>query len=228
MIKNSLSAVIVAGGIGSRMKADIPKQFIKINGKEIILYTIETFLKCNIFDKITVVCHSDYVPMLKSMISHYNTNIINVVSGGKTRQESVRIGLDTVSDTKYVLIHDAVRCCIDTEDILKISEEVKNGSCSFGIRINDTVKVSDENNYVLKTVDRNGLWRIQTPQAFETRLITDAHKAAENDGVVLTDDCSAAEYCGINVKIIEGKNKNIKITTKSDISLAKFYLNGCE
>ncbi len=227
-LNNELSAVIVAGGIGSRMGADIPKQFIKINDKEIILYTIEKFLKCNIFKKIIVVCHADYVDMLNELVTKYDSSALYVTKGGDTRRKSVFIGISQVLDCKYVLIHDAVRCCIDTEDILKICDEVKKGPCAFGVRVTDTVKQADNNNIIKKTVDRSDLWLIQTPQAFETKLIFDAHKKAARDNIILTDDCSAAEYSGLKVKILEGKYENIKITTKSDIMLAKTYLNRSE
>ena len=147
-LNNELSAVIAAGGIGSRMGADIPKQFIKINDKEIILYTIEKFLKCNIFKKIIVVCHSDYVDMLNELVTKYDSSALYVTKGGDTRRKSVFIGISQVLDCKYVLIHDAVRCCIDTEDILKICDEVKKGPCAFGVRVTDTVKQADNNNII--------------------------------------------------------------------------------
>lgn len=228
VLNSELSAVIVAGGVGSRMGADIPKQFIKINGKEIILYTIEKFLKCNIFKKIIIVCHPDYADMLNELTDKYNTDILYITNGGATRMESVYIGISQVSDCKYVLIHDAVRCCVDTEDILKICDEVKKCPCAFGVKVKDTVKQADENNIIKKTVDRSDLWLIQTPQAFETELILKAHKKAAHDKIAVTDDCSVVEYYGEKVRILEGKYENIKITTRSDIELAKIYLNGSE
>ena len=120
-----LAAIIVAGGTGSRMGTDVPKQFIKLNGKEIILHTISVFEKCDFIDKIVVVCHRDYLEFCKGLFSDVKKNII-VTEGGNTRQQSVFNGLKEARDCDYVLIHDAVRCLIEENHIKKYKEECQN------------------------------------------------------------------------------------------------------
>ncbi len=227
-MKDKTALILAAGGVGQRMGADMPKQFIKICGKEIIMHTIDSLLTCDFIDKIVIVCHSDYVDYCRKLVSPINKDI-TVISGGETRQASVYKGLKEVADCKYVLVHDAVRCLISAADVYKLHDElVKHGSCTLAVKVKDTVKIADKDNFVLSTPERDKLWQIQTPQAFVTKELIAAHDYAAETGYVGTDDCSLIEHFGKNVKLVEGSYENIKITTVSDLKIAQVFLKGSD
>lgn len=227
-MNNKTAAIIVAGGTGSRMGADIPKQFIKLNGKEIILHTLEAFEKCEFINKIVVVCHSDYLELCRSLTALIKKDIL-IVCGGVTRQQSVLNGLNNISDCTYVLVHDAVRCLVDPCDIKKLHNElIKNGSCTLAVKAKDTIKMSDNNNMVTSTIPRDYLWQVQTPQAFLVKELIEAHNFALSSGFEATDDCSVMEHFGKEIKLVEGSYENIKITTLSDLEIAKAFMKGSD
>jgi 2-C-methyl-D-erythritol 4-phosphate cytidylyltransferase len=227
-LNKRLAAIIVAGGTGSRMGTDVPKQFIKINGKEIILHTISTFEKCDFIDKIIVVCHRDYLDFCKSLFSDVKKDI-TVTEGGNTRQQSVFKGLKEAQDCEYVLVHDAVRCLIEEPHIKMLYNELLNGnSCTLAVRVKDTIKIADENNIVTNTPERSKLWQIQTPQAFLISELLSAHEYAVKTSFDGTDDCSVMEHYGKKITLVEGSYKNIKITTPSDIEIAKVFMKGSD
>lgn len=227
-MNKNLAAVIVAGGTGSRMGGDIPKQFLKINGKEIISHTLSVFENCSFTDKIIIVCHGDYLDLCKELSKGIKKDV-QVIKGGKTRQESVYLGIKEVSDTKYVLVHDAVRCLVEIPHIEKLYNELlKGNSCTLAVKVKDTIKEADENNLVVSTPKRSRLWQIQTPQAFLTSELLSAHEYAIKNSFEGTDDCSLMEYFGKKIVLVEGSYKNIKITTKSDIEIAKVFMKGSE
>lgn len=221
-----LAVIIVAGGTGSRMGNDLPKQFLKIDGKEIIEYTIDAFIKSQIADKIFVVCHNDYLEHMESIVKKTSPNLpFEIVQGGDNRQKSVYNGLKKAYEYEYVMIHDAVRCCITKEEILSIyGELVKNGSCALGVKTKDTIKVVDSEDAIVQTLDRTHLVQIQTPQAFETKVILKAHENAIKQGIESTDDCSLVENMGQRVNVVYGSYDNIKITTPGDMLIAKEIL----
>ncbi|MBR2405374.1 MAG: 2-C-methyl-D-erythritol 4-phosphate cytidylyltransferase [Clostridia bacterium] len=229
MSNRTLAVVIVAGGSGQRMGSEIPKQFLKVNGIEIIQHTLRAFLECKLAQKIVVVCNKDYIDHTQKLVTSISSDVpIEIVSGGATRQNSVYEGLQKVSDFKYVMIHDAVRCCLSVEDIYKLFDTLKASSaCALGVRVNDTIKLADsESQAIIKTIDRQNLWHIQTPQAFDVADIIDAHTQALHSGFEATDDCALAERVGMVVKIVEGSYTNIKVTTPSDLILAGEFLKG--
>jgi len=229
MNNKTLAVVIVAGGNGHRMGSEIPKQFLKVNGAEIIEHTLQTFIECKLAQMIVIVCNKDYIDHTKKLVSAISSDVpIEIVSGGETRQASVYQGLQKVSDFKYVMIHDAVRCCLSVADIHKLFDTLKtSSSCALGVRVNDTIKLADSDSCaILKTIDRQNLWHIQTPQAFAVADIIDAHNQALNSGFEATDDCALAERVGMVVKIVEGSYTNIKVTTPSDLILAGEFLKG--
>ena len=144
-------AIIVAGGTGSRMNSDIPKQFLSLSGEEIISHTVKVFEKCDFIDEIIIVCHKDYIGHCKKLF--INIKNLSVIEGGNTRQESVFNGLNASKDSKYVLIHDAVRCLVTKEEIKNLySTLISDGSCTLAVKVKDTIKMSDENNTVVKTI----------------------------------------------------------------------------
>ncbi len=222
----SICAIIVAGGTGSRMGMNFPKQFIEINGKEIIEHTVDAFIKSCCVDKIVIVCHKDYIAHTTALFENREFPIV-IAEGADTRQKSVVNGLSKADDCRYVMIHDAVRCCINPDDIRTARDALFiHKACALGVRVKDTIKKSDKNGKIIETVDRNNLWQIQTPQCFESELINKAHKMAADAGIEATDDCQVAEFAGYDVIIVEGSYENIKITTPSDLALASDFLKG--
>lgn len=224
-MSHKTAAIIVAGGTGSRMGADVPKQFLPLCGKEIITYTIETFASCDFIDKIIIVCHADYLEHCKELFGSVEN--VSYITGGATRQESVSRGLTLAQDTDYVLVHDAVRCLVSEDEIHTLYRTLTGkGSCTLAVRVKDTVKSADDNNIVTSTIPRDNLWQIQTPQAFVTKELTVAHSYAAKTGFIGTDDCSVMEHMQKPIILVEGRYENIKITTPSDIEIAKVFLKG--
>lgn len=226
MNKLKFGVIIVAGGSGTRMGADYPKQFLKLRGKEILLHALDAVELSGVADEIVIVCHKDYLDFCRTLIGGRRLDeCTEVVAGGETRQESVFNGLKALKDCDYVLIHDAVRCCVAPGDIKKISKHVsEDGSCALGVKVKDTLKIADAEGYICSTPDRDYLWQIQTPQAFSYDIILRAHQKAIENNLSATDDCALAEAFGEKIRIIEGSYENIKITTPSDMDIAELFL----
>lgn len=224
-MSHKTAAIIVAGGTGNRMGAGVPKQFLPLFGKEIITYTAETFASCDFIDKIIIVCHADYLEHCKELFASVES--ISYITGGATRQESVSRGLTLAHDCDYVLVHDAVRCLVSESEIRSLYNTLTDkGSCTLAVRVKDTVKSADDNNIVTSTIPRENLWQIQTPQAFVTKELIRAHAYARENGFVGTDDCSLMEHMHRPIVLVEGRYENIKITTPSDMEIAKVFLKG--
>lgn len=224
-MKHKTAAIIVAGGTGSRMGLDVPKQFLPLCGKEIIVHTVHTFASCDFIDKIIIVCHADYLEHCKELFDSMES--VCYITGGATRQESVSRGLTLAQDYTYVLVHDAVRCLVSKDEIQSLYRTLtEHGSCTLAVRVKDTVKSADENKIVTNTIPRDNLWQIHTPQAFVTKELTEAHSYAAQTGFIGTDDCSVMEHMQKPIILVEGRYENIKITTTSDLKIAKVFLKG--
>ncbi len=219
------AAIIVAGGVGSRMNSDIPKQFVEVLGKPIIAYTINSLSRCKDIDEIIIVTLPDYLVFCKDIVDAFGfKKVTKIVCGGATRQESVYSGLKEVGDDiDIVAIHDGARPMIDADTITKcINAAYEHGAAAAGVKMKDTVKVVDEAGFIEYTADREKLWQVQTPQVFKKDIICSLHaNAADNSA---TDDCILAEKAGYKVKMVEGKYENIKITTPQDIYIMKGLL----
>ncbi len=218
------TAIIVAGGVGNRMKSDVPKQFIDVLGKPVIAYTINSVSKCTDIDDIIIVTLEEYILYCKDIVDEFNfTKVTKIIAGGSTRQESVASGLKEISDdTDIVAVHDGARPMIDTETISQcITAAYEYGCSAAGVKMKDTVKVVDTDGYIEYTADREKLWQVQTPQVFKKDILCSIHKQAE---ICATDDCYLAEKAGYKVKMVEGKYENIKITTPQDIYIMKGLL----
>ena len=215
----NISAIITAGGTSSRF-GNTNKLLEKINGKEIIQYTVDAFLDAEIAE-IIICANCSIIENLSEMFKN-NPNI-KIIEGGKTRQESVYKGLQA-ANCDYVLIHDGARPMI-TDEIIKntIAKVINKKAVSVMTKTVDTIKEVDENGKIIKTIDRSKLYNTQTPQAFEYNLIKTAHEKLQNKN--FTDDAGMIEALGFDVYIVEGDYRNIKVTTKSDIALASNYLN---
>ncbi|PKM93386.1 MAG: 2-C-methyl-D-erythritol 4-phosphate cytidylyltransferase [Firmicutes bacterium HGW-Firmicutes-1] len=230
MKTKKIGVIIPAAGQGKRMKADTSKQYIEVEGKPILAYTIEKFQQSSLVDEIVIVVGQNEVEYVEKYIKNrYNfTKIKSIIKGGKERQDSVFEGLKVLSqDIDIVLIHDGVRPLIRIESIDFIIEEtIKYKACILGVNVKDTIKVIDEYKNVVNTPDRNQLYAIQTPQAFQKELILLAYKESMKDGFRGTDDSTLVErYTDTKVKIVEGSYMNIKITTPEDFIFFKEYMN---
>lgn len=213
----TINAIITAGGTSSRF-GNTNKLLEKINGIEVIKYTIDAFRYSKV-DKIIICANVSIMDELKTMFKDYGKVV--VIEGGKTRQESVYNGLK-YEKCDYVLIHDGARPIITTELINICAEMVKEvKALSVMTKTIDTIK-EVEHGKIVRTIDRSKLYNTQTPQVFDYNLILRAHQKFE--GKNYTDDSGMVEDLGEAVYVIDGSYKNIKITTQSDIELAKIYL----
>ena len=220
--------VIVAAGTGSRMNMGLSKQFIKIEGKEVIAYTIEKFYNNpNIEDIVVVVKEEECEFFKKEILDKYNFKNIKIAYGGKERQDSVYNGLKLLDEKcSFVLIHDGARPFVSDKIIKNSIEEVKNHKAIVvGVPVKDTIKVIDNDKNIVDTPNRSVLWAVQTPQTFDYNILLDAYDDAFKNGFYGTDDAMLVERIGYKVKMVEGSYNNIKITTQEDLTIGSKILN---
>lgn len=219
-----VTAIILAAGKGKRMGAAISKQFIEINGKPVIYYTLDKFLKCKAIDKIIVVVSKDEKEYFqKNIIEKYKLPIENLVVGGKERQESVYNGLRAAKGSSIVLIHDGARPFVSNriiEEGIKYAEEY--GAAAPGVMPKDTIKIKDDLGFSQETLKRETLVAIQTPQVFKYELIMECHEKLNKTNNQVTDDTMVAEIYGNNVYLYNGEYTNIKLTTPEDLILGEY------
>lgn len=207
------------------MNHTVRKQYLMLAGRPILSRTLRVFDACDDVEKIYLVVPETDVDFCRTEILQQAGLItrVELVPGGKERQDSVYKGLRVMDSPKkgIVVIHDGVRPFIQQKQLTAcIAGAKETGACILGIPISDTLKQLDDAGYIQKTVNRAGIWQAQTPQAFEFELILKAHHRARQDGHRGTDDALLVERMGKRVKVINGSEKNIKITTKEDLSLA--------
>lgn len=222
------SVIIVAAGTGSRMNMGINKQFIKLEGKEIIAYTIEKFYYNNKIDDIVVVVKKDESELFKKeILDKYNFKNVKIAYGGKERQDSVYNGLKLLDKKcNIVLIHDGARPFVSNKIIDSCIEKAKeHKAVVVGVPVKDTIKVIDNDNNIVDTPNRSALWAVQTPQTFDYNILIDAYKDAFKSGFYGTDDAMLIERIGYKVKMIEGSYNNIKITTQEDLNIGTQILS---
>lgn len=225
-MKNKLicDAVIVAGGNGSRMGSKEKKQFIMLDNAPILVHTIKNISKSDMIRNIVVVVPRDRITDTEIMLKKYKCDkILKVVKGGDCRPDSVKCGLSFIpDDCDVIMIHDGVRPFIKKEIAEKcITDAFLCGGAVLGVKLNDTVIVSDENSDISALLDRNKLIAVQTPQCFKREVIK---KAYEKYDISLTDDASQVIKAGGRVHITEGDYANIKITNPEDLISAREYL----
>ena len=219
--------VIVAAGTGSRMNMGINKQFIKLEGKEIIAYTIEKFYNnSNIEDIVVVVKEDESEFFKKEILDKYNFKNVKIAYGGKERQDSVYNGLKLLDEKcDVVLIHDGARPFVSDKIIDKSVEEAKeHKAIVVGVPVKDTIKVIDNDKNIVDTPNRSVLWAVQTPQTFDYNILIDAYKDAFKNKFYGTDDAMLVERIGYKVKMLEGSYNNIKITTQEDLNIGSQIL----
>ena len=221
-------AVIVSAGKGLRFMEGKKKQFHFLGGKPILAHTLDQFETCPLIRSIhLVVGQEDMDYCLKEIIEKNKfQKVSKIVPGGKRRQESVKNGMDALpKDTDIVVIHDGVRPFV-TKAMIEdsIHSAVRYGAVILAMPVKETIKISNPDGTVLKTLDRESLWQIQTPQTFQVSVIREAHSRATEDGFVGTDDASLVERMGGKVHILPGSYTNIKITTPEDLWFANLFL----
>lgn len=218
-----VSAIIAAGGKGTRMGAGINKVYLPLCGKEILARTLSVFEACSCVDEVIVVTGESELERLQELSEKYKFQKISAaVSGGATRGESVFHGLCRASGD-FILIHDAARALITEDEILRVLTDCKQyGAAALGVKCKDTLKRADQNGFIAETLDRENTYQIQTPQAFSRDIIQRAYDAAQD--FAATDDCALVEKLGIPIKITEGSYENIKLTTPSDLAVGEEIL----
>ncbi len=216
-------AVIVAAGTASRM-GGIDKIMEPLNGEPLVMYSVRAFQNCDAIKEIVVVTRQDLVLPVMSLCAGID-KVKAVVAGGSSRPESVSAGLNALSDkVRLAAIHDGARPLITWQVIDRAVRAANSyGAAAPGIPVKDTIKVVT-GGVVKETPDRKKLYAIQTPQVFDIALLRGALKKAKDDGAEITDDCSAVERMGMSVKIVEGDERNLKVTTPIDLAVAKLFL----
>ena len=219
-----ISAIIVAAGSGSRMGGEINKVFLPLLDKKVIDYSIKQMTECEEISEIVVVTRECDIEEMKTHLKDIKKST-KITVGGKTRQESVLNGLKVLSDSDYVLIHDGARALI-TKEIIKnaISDMLAHSASAVGVLVKDTLKETDEEGFIAKTLNREKTYQIQTPQCFDYKKILNAHEKAQKDGFIATDDCAVYEKYVGKIKITNGSYDNIKITTPEDMIIAENIL----
>ncbi len=222
-------AIIVAAGQGSRINKKINKIFLTLNDRPMIYYSILPFQKSVLVDKIILVANLNDVEEISVLINKYNFDKVNIVEGGEKRQDSVYFGIKSIKNAKnedLLIIHNAANPFVSEDLLERVIKEAKDFGCvAVGIRAKDTIKEADENNLVIRTLKRERLWQMQTPQVIKYGLAVRAFVKAYNDNYYGTDDVELVERLGKNVKVVECSPENFKITYPSDLENARLLMN---
>ncbi len=227
-MKSKVIAIVLAGGKGKRMGASVSKQYLLIEDKPVLYYSLKAFEQSNV-DEIIIVAEKGTEEYCRTnIVEKYNIGkVSSIIEGGAERYNSVHNGLKAIvgaGEESYVLIHDGARALISIEVINRTIESVKmKKAVVVGVPVKDTIKVVDKDGIVIDTPAREKLWQIQTPQAFLYEEILAAYNKVISENVPgITDDSMVMEYSGIrNVEVVMGEYENIKITTPDDLVYAK-------
>lgn len=236
--KKDCTAIVLSAGQGKRMGTSVQKQYIELQGKPIIYYTLSVFQKSEIIDDIILVVGKDQLKYVQEEIvrKYHFTKVKTVVEGGHERYASVWQGLKAREYDKYyeniqdgyVFIHDGARPFVDEEMLERAYDTVrKYKACVAGVPSKDTIKLINEEQFAVTTPEREYVWAVQTPQVFEKTLIFEAYaRLMEEECVHVTDDAMAVEQMmHLPVKLFEGSYENIKITTPEDLDIARIFLS---
>lgn len=241
--KKRCIAVVLAAGKGKRMETPVQKQYIELNKRPLLFYSLETFHLSELIDDVILVVgcgQEDYV--FDEIVRKYHFHKVRaIVAGGEERYDSVWQGLKVIQndprlkgdEESYVFIHDGARPFVDEEILQRACRTVrKHRACVAGMPSKDTIKIVDDDGMALQTPDRKYLWQVQTPQVFETALILAAYSRLmreeyEEERAQITDDAMVVErMMNVPVKLFEGSYENIKITTPEDLKIARVFLAG--
>lgn len=230
------TAIVLAAGQGKRMHSSVHKQYLLIQDRPVLYYSLKAFEESLIDDIVLVVGEGEEDFCQKEIVEKYGfCKIRAIIRGGRERYHSVACGLRAIDwDCDYVFIHDGARPFVDDVIIQRAFCEVKSSkACVVGMPVKDTIKISDQNGYVADTPARSLVWQIQTPQVFDKELISCAYQKLlaneerlASNGVVVTDDAMVVEYfMNVPVKLVQGSYENMKITTLEDLKIAELFLN---
>ena len=219
------TAIIVAAGKSERMGAGTDKAFLSLGNKPVVAWSLLAFERCPDVDRIVLVVRKEQQVAAKAVARMFGiSKLIAIVPGGNKRQESVQAGLAACDvDTRQVVVHDGARPCVTPDvisEVVKLAKRV--GAATVGRRMTDTVKRVEKGTAVAGTANREKLWAVQTPQAFQFSVLANAYKALGKNEV--TDDCQAVELAGGTVRIYENRAPNFKITTVEDLQIASALL----
>jgi len=220
-------AIIPSGGIGQRIDSSLPKQYIQINGKELIAYTLEIFQKCDQIDEIIIPAQREYFELLNSIKSKYGIDkLTNIVEGGDERQNSVFNALQSISaeDGDLIIVHDAARPLLPQKVLFDAIENAKKfGSIIVAIRAKDTLVKG--NIFVEDYIDRNEVFYVQTPQIFNYKILYESMILASKSNFIGSDESILVHNASNKIKIVEGSTINFKVTTESDLDLFRLIVN---
>ena len=230
------AAIVLSAGSGSRMKSDIPKQYLPLIEKPVIYYSLMAFQNSPVDEIILVSGANDIEYCRKEIVERYGlSKVTRIVAGGKERYDSVYEGL-CATDAEYVLIHDGARPVLTSDMIDRMIQGVENtGACIAAMPVKDTIKLSDEHKQVASTPDRKHLWMVQTPQCFARTLLEESYeilKCKQKAGEKvpdITDGAMIVEYAtGKKITLVEGAYTNLKITTPEDLAVAEIFLKSLQ
>ena len=228
MEKQKYTAIVLAAGSGKRMNSKVHKQYLIIQDRPVLYYSLKAFEDSVVDEIVLVVGKGEEKFCRKEIVDKYGISKVKaIVEGGKERYHSVFEGLKQTSDADYVLIHDGARPFVNQDIIRRCMQEVqKYQACVVGMPVKDTIKIADEEGYAKQTPDRKNVWMIQTPQTFSYALIYEAYEEMlKTEDTAITDDAMVLERIkGKKSKLIEGSYRNIKITTPEDLLIANVYL----
>lgn len=225
-------AIVLSAGRGTRMNTAVSKQYLLIQGKPVIYYSLKAFQECPFIDEIVLVtgkAEMDYCR--KEIVEKYHLGkVTKITAGGAQRYHSVYCGLKAISDCDYVYIHDGARPFVDEEILERAQKAVEiYGACVVGMPVKDTIKISDDSGFAESTPERSKVWQIQTPQVFEFLLVKKCYEKLmaeleEGKEIAVTDDAMVVEReSDVKVRLTEGSYTNMKITTPEDLLLAEIF-----
>lgn len=223
------SVIIPAGGLGRRFGGALPKQYIELEGKPILIHTISMFEEMEEVENIVVSVHTEWYTRTSEMIKYYGlTKVAELVIGGLERQDSVNNALHTktIENSEIVLVHDAVRPFVTKDLVRKVIEAAdETGAVIPVIRAKDTIKEVTARGIVVKTIDRSKLVMVQTPQGFWTDILRNAYDKAKAASYLGSDSAQLLEFIGYKVTTIDGDDENLKITTPFDLKVGAMILD---
>ncbi|MBI3312060.1 MAG: 2-C-methyl-D-erythritol 4-phosphate cytidylyltransferase [Candidatus Omnitrophica bacterium] len=221
-----VAAVIVAGGVGRRLKSRVHKPFVRLAGRPMLARTLGAFERSAGVDGVVLVVYRGDLNRARALVRRYRCRkVLAVVPGGETRMDSVGCGLQALpASARWVAVHDSARPLIAPREIEAVLRAARASRAAIvAVPVIPTIK-EGKNGWVTRTLDRNRLWAVQTPQVFERKLLERAHAKGRAQKAAATDDAALVERLGVKVRIVPGSPKNIKVTTPEDLRIAEVFL----